>query len=132
MPAGSGPQVAVINAVSVGTAETAVGVIPASNWSNPLGNLVESYGTFTPPASGGSLVLKIRQGNGTAGTQVGPTVTLPVTASTVMQGSVAAVDATAFGLAQQQGQYTVTAQFAAASGGTITGLITLETIAPVQ
>lgn len=133
MPAGSGPLPVNVSAAAVGTAETVIATFPASNWNNgsQLGNLIEFTGQLTPPATGGSLVLKIRQGATVAGTQVGPTVTLPVAVSTVTEVSIAALDQTAFGNLQSGGQYVVTAQYAAAAGGTITGVATLETCSPI-
>lgn len=133
MPAGSGPMALALSAVAVGTAETVVATLPPQNWNNPdgLGNLVEFTGTLTPPATGGTLVLKIRQGTTTGGTQVGPTISLPVTASTVTPAAISAIDSTAFGNLQLGGQYVLTAQYAAATGSTLTGVLTLETIAPL-
>lgn len=133
MPAGSGPLPVVITAAVVGTAETVIATFPPSNWANPsgLGNLIEISGVFTPPATGGSLVLKARQGTTAAGTQVGATVTLPVVASTATPGALVAIDASAFGLAQQAGQYVITAQYAAATGGAFTGVATLETCSTI-
>jgi hypothetical protein len=133
MPAGAGPLPVVISAVAVGTAETVIATFPASNWDNPtgLGNLIELSAAFTPPASAGSLVLKVRQGATTAGAQVGSTVTLPVASSTVTPAALAEVDQSAFAGLQTGGQYVVTAQFAAAAGGTITGVATLETCSSI-
>jgi len=133
MPAGAGPLPVVVSAVAVGTAETIIATFPASNWNNPttLGNLIELSAVFTPPASAGSLVLKVRRGSTVAGTQVGSTVTLPVAASTVTPAAIAEVDQSAFALAQQGGQYVVTAQYAAGAGGTITGVATLETCSTI-
>jgi hypothetical protein len=133
MPAGSGPLPVVVAAVAVGVAETVVATFPASNWNQSLGlgNLVEFSGAFTPPAAAGSLVLKVRQGATVAGVQVGPTITLPVASATVTSCAIDAVDQTAFAAAQQGGQYVVTAQYAAGAGGTLTGVATLETCAPV-
>jgi hypothetical protein len=133
MPAGAGPLPVAASAVAVNTSETVIATFPASNWNNPsgLGNLVEFTGQFTPPATAGSLVLKVRQGTTTSGTQVGSTVTLPVAASTVTTASIAELDQSAYASAQQGGQYVVTATYAAASGGTITGVATLESCAPI-
>jgi hypothetical protein len=133
MPAGSGPLPVVMSAVAVGTTETVIATFPAGSWNNPsgLGNLIEADLTFTPPASAGSLVLKVRQGTTVSGAQVGSTVTLPVASSTVTQAALAEVDQSAFGNLQTGGQYVVTAQYAAASGGTVTGVATLETCAPI-
>jgi hypothetical protein len=133
MPAGAGPLPAAVSGVAVGTSETIIATFQASNWNNPsgLGNLVEFTGQFTPPASAGSLVLKVRQGSAVTGTQVGSTVTLPVASSTVTPAAIAELDQSAFASLQQGGQYVVTAQYAAATGGTITGVATLETCAPI-
>jgi hypothetical protein len=133
MPAGAGPLPVPLSAVAVGTAETIVATIPASSWNNTtgLGNLIELSAVFTPPASAGSLVLKVRQGTTVTGTQVGATVTLPVASSTVTPAALAEVDQSAFGAQQAGGQYVVTAQYAAASGGTLTGVATLETCSTI-
>ena len=131
MPAGSGPQVVNLSAVAVGTTETVVATLPPGNWNETLGMLLEFAGSFTPPATAGSLVLRIRQTPGT-GTQVGPTITIPVASATVTQASISAVDTSAFGQSQQAGQYYMTATYAAATGGTLTGVLTQETIAPIQ
>lgn len=134
MTAGSGPYAIPLSAVAVGTAETIIATFPASNWNNAngLGNLVEFSGFFTPPATAGSLVLRLRQGTTVAGTQVGPTITQAYAASTGAPCGVEAVDASAFGNAQQGGQYVLTGTYAAAAGGTITGVVSLETCAPLN
>ena|ERR1700678_4314389 len=133
MPAGSGPWAVALNAVAVGTAEAVIATLgPPGNWNNPNGNLLEFAGVFTPPASAGSLVIRLRQGNAVTGTQVGQTITLPFASATAGGAGISAVDASAFGQVQQGGQYVLTAAYAAAAGGTLTGVLTLETIAPVQ
>lgn len=134
MPAGSGPLPVIVAAVAVGVAETIVATFPASSWNNTtgLGNLVEFSAVFTPPATGGSLVLKVRQGATAAGTQVGATVTLPVVASAATPAAITEVDQSAFANTPQQGaQYVVTAQYAAAAGGAVTGVATLETCSTI-
>lgn len=133
MPAGSGPLPVPVTALAVGVAETVIATFPPSNWNNPSqqGNLLDFTGVFTPPATGGSLVLRARQGTTVTGTQVGPTITLPVVASTVTSAALAAVDQSAFAALQQGGQYVITAQYAAAAGGTITGVATFETCSTI-
>lgn len=128
----TGPLPLSINAVAVGVAETVVAVLPVSNWNNLTGNLIEFLGAFAAPATAGSLVLKIRQGTTTAGAQVGQTITITAAISQNVPAVIAAADASAFGQLQAGGQYCVTAQYAAASGGTITGVATLETCSPVN
>lgn len=132
MPAGSGPQAVALTAAAVGTAEAVIATMPPGNWNTELGTLLEFQGFFNSPATSGSLVLKLRQGTTTAGTQVGSTasISIPVSAST--QVGAIAFDTSAFGLLQQGGQYCMTAQYAAATGGTLTGVLTQETVAPVQ
>lgn len=135
MASGSGPLPAVATAVALGVVETVVAAFPPSNWNNPsgLGNLIDFTGVLTPPATGGSLVLKVRQGATIAGAQVGPTVTLPVVASALTPAAIAAVDQSAFATSPQQGaQYVVTAQYAAATGATMTGVATLETCSTIN
>lgn len=134
MSSGSGPLPVPVTAAVVGVAETVIATFPASNWNNPsqLGNLLNFTGAFTPPATGGSLVLKVRQGATAAGVQVGPTITLPVVASAVTPAAIAAVDQSAFSALQQGGQYVITAQYAAAVGGAITGVATFETCSTIN
>lgn len=128
MPAGSGPQVTPLAAVAVGTSEAVVATI-TGNWNNQGGNLLEFSALFTPPASSGTLTLKIRQ-TGVAGTQIGVTWTVPITASVAEPVAISASDASAFGQLQQGGTYVVTASYGA-TGGTLSGVFTLETAAPV-
>jgi len=132
MPAGSGPQAVQITAAAVGTAEAVIAQLPPGNWNTELGCLVEFSASFTAPATLGTLVLKVRQGNTAAGTQVGSTFSQSVAASATADVGIAALDGSAFGLAQQAGQYCVTAQYAAAAGGTLSGVATQETVAPIQ
>jgi hypothetical protein len=131
MPSGSGPLALPISAVAVGQTETNIGGFQVSNWNSNLGNLIQFTGAFTPPSTGGSLVLKIRQGGSITDTQVGPTITLPVTGSTVTLAAVAGFDNSAFGQAQQGSTYIITAMYAAATGGTITGMAVFQTCAPI-
>lgn len=130
MPSGSGPQVTPLTAVVVPTAEGVVATLAPANWQSEAGNLVEFSALFTPPATGGTLTLRIRQGNAVAGTQIGSTWTAAATASVPVPVAISALDASAFGLAQQGGQYCVTA-FYGTAGGTLSGVATLETVAPV-
>lgn len=134
MSSGSGPYPVPVTAAAVGVAETVIATFPPGNWNNPsqLGNLINFTGAFTPPATGGSLVLRVRQGTTIAGVQVGPTITLPVVASTVTPAAVVAVDQSAFAAVQQGGQYVVTAQYAAAAGGAMTGVATFETCSTIN
>jgi hypothetical protein len=127
-----GPLAAPANAVAVGTTETIIATLPVSNWNDNLGNLVFFAGVFTPPATGGSLVLKIRQGTTVTGTQVGQSATYTITASAAVAAVVSGADQSAYGLQQAQGSYVVTATYAAATGGTITGSAVLETLCTVS
>jgi hypothetical protein len=134
MSSGSGPYPAVVSAFAVAVTETIIATFPPGNWNNPsgLGNLIDFAGVFTPPATGGSLVLRVRQGTAITGTQAGPTVTLPVVASTATPCAIAVVDQSAFAGLQTGGQYVVTAQYAAAAGGAVTGVATFETCSTIN
>lgn len=132
MPAGSGPQAVQISGVAVGTAEGVIAQLPPGNWQEILGTLIELSATFTAPATAGTLLLKVRQGTTVAGAQVGATFSQSVAISGLADVAIAALDTSAFGLSQQGGQYCVTAQYAAAAGGTISGVATQETVAPIQ
>jgi hypothetical protein len=132
MPAGSGPQAIQITGAAVGTSEGVIAQLPPGNWNTELGTLIEFSATFAAPATAGTLVLKVRQGTTVAGVQVGSTFNQSVALSATADVSIAALDASPFGLAQQGGQYCVTAQYAAATGGTLSGVATQETVAPIQ
>jgi hypothetical protein len=129
MPAGSGPVLTPLSAVAVGTSE-AVAAVVGGSWSSTLGNLLELSALFTPPATTGTLTLRLRQGSTVTGTQIGQTWTLPFTSGVAGAAAIAAPDATAYGQAQQAGSYCVTASYTA-TGGTLSGVLTLETVAPL-
>jgi hypothetical protein len=133
MPAGSGPQIVRVTGVSVAAAEVVVTTTPPGNWNTQLGNLLSASVNFTPGAAQTSTTLRFRQGVGTGGALVGIAHTVTTVAAAPIELAIDEVDTSAFGLAQQGGQYTLTAQTNAAGPGTINAaVIEQETIAPIQ
>jgi hypothetical protein len=138
MPAGSGPNVNQVTGVALAadTAEHVLATIPPSFWNGtPLGLLV-SFTVLLTGAATGNVSLRIRQGNAITGTQVGSTVTVALTATTIATPAMEFQDTSAFATGpnpQGGGQYVLTYQQSANSLGTATSaLLELETIAPVQ
>ena len=139
MPAGSGPQINQVTAFAMpaDTAEHVVCTIPLSFWSaNPLGNLL-SYTTLVTGAATGTVTLRVRQGTGTGGTQVGSSVVQSTASAQVNTPAMQFQDVSAFATGGQPfpvgGQYVLTAQGSVNSVATLTSaLLELETIAPVQ
>lgn len=133
MPAGSGPQVTRTVPGAVATAaEVAIATTAAANWQSALGNLLSASVNFTPGTGQTSTTLRIRQGNGTAGTLVGIAHTVTTVAAAPIELAIEELDASAFGLAQQAGQYTLTIQTNAAGPGTVNAaLLELESSAPL-
>lgn len=133
MPAGSGPTVTRTVPGAVATAsEVTLAVTPAGNWNTPGGTLISASVNFTPGTGQTSTTLRIRQGNGTGGALVGIAHTVTTVAAAPIELAIEELDTSAFGLAQQGGQYTLTIQGNAAGPGTVNAaLIEQETIAPL-
>lgn len=131
MPAGSGPMVVQATAVAVTTSEAVVATLPAGNWNTPQGTLVSVSANYSPAASNTAITFRIRQGSLT-GTLIGVARTSTVANPNSYELGFEEFDNSAFGLAQQQGVYVVTAQGTAA-GGTL-NIITVEqeTVAPIS
>lgn len=136
MPAGSGP---VINqtqpgALAADTNEHVICTVPPSFWNNPngLGNLL-SFDCVMTGSGTATVTFRIRQGTAITGTQVGVNVPVSVAAAGNYQPAGAFQDVSAFGNAQQGGQYVLTYQQSVASSATITNaLLELETTSPVS
>jgi hypothetical protein len=132
MPAGSGPSVTRTTGVSVAAAEVVLAVTPVSNWNSQQGNLISASVNFTPGTGQTTTTLRIRQGNGTGGALVGIAHAVTTVAAAPIELAIDEIDTSAFGLAQQAGQYTLTAQTNAAGPGTANAaLVELETISAV-
>lgn len=132
MPAGSGPSVARATAVNVAAAEVVLAVTPVGSWQGGQGNLISASVNFTPGASQTTTTLRIRQGNGVGGALVGIAHAVTTVAAAPIELAIQELDTSAFGLAQQGGQYTLTAQTNAAGPGTANAaLVELETVAPL-
>lgn len=132
MPAGSGPNIVRTTGTSVAASEVVLATLPAQNWLTQLGILLGASMNFTPGATQTLLTLRIRQGSGTGGTLVGIAHTQTTIAAAPLETAIEEVDTSAFGLAQQGGQYTLTAQENSAGPGTSNAaLLEIETIAPL-
>jgi len=132
MPAGSGPSITRTTGVSVAAAEVVLAVTPVSNWNSQAGNLISASVNFTPGTAQTTTTLRIRQGNGTGGALVGIAHAVTTVAAAPIELAIEEVDTSAFGLAQQAAQYTLTAQTNAAGPGTANAaVIELETISAV-
>jgi hypothetical protein len=135
MPAGSGPQVAVATAVAVSNAEIALVSIPPQSWQENTGLLI-SWSVYFTDTNAGALTLRIRQGLGVAGANVGPAggfvqSGIAAAATLVISGQV--LDTSPFALATPPGQpqqYTLTALGSVAAIGTGTYcVVELESVA---
>ena len=134
MPAGSGPSVARTTGVAVAAAEVVLAVTPVSSWNNPdaTGNLISASVNFTPGTGQTTTTLRIRQGNGVGGALVGIAHAVTTVAAAPIELAIQELDTTAFGNAQQNGVYTLTAQTNAAGPGTANAaLVELETCSPL-
>lgn len=135
MPAGSGPQVVRVTAGAPAAAEIALATLAPMSWSAGLpGVLLAVSVNFTPGAGQTLTTLRIRQGNGIAGTLVG--IAHPFTTVAAQQADLAFedMDTSAFATAAQAGaQYTLTIQTNAAGPGAVNqAVLTAETSAPLQ
>ena len=133
MPAGSGPQVATATnvALAADTAEHVLATLPPSSWNSAGGCFLSFSAKFTGAAAG-TVTFRVRQGAAITGTQIG--VDIPITAANTVVNlpGLEMPDTSAFGLAQQGGQYVLTYQQSANSLGTVNlASLVLETIAPV-
>ena len=135
MPAGSGPNVNQTQpgALAADTAEHVICTMIPSSWNNPnqLGNLV-SFAAVMAGLAAGTVTFRIRQGTTIAGTQVGVNVPVVVANAGTYDPAGEFQDASAFGNAQQNGQYVLTYQQSVASIASISNaILELETIATV-
>lgn len=133
MPAGSGPITNVATGVvmAADTNEHVVCTISPQNWQSQLGNLLTMSILLTGAATG-TVTFRIRQGIAITGAQVGSSVPIATSSGAVATPGVEFPDTSAFGLAQQGGQYVLTYQQSAVSLGTLTSaLLELETQAPL-
>ena len=132
MPAGSGPQVVRTTGVSVATTEVVLATLPAQGWQEVLGTLISASVNFLAGTGQTSVTLRIRQGSGIGGTLIGIAHTVTIVAASTYELAIQELDTSAFGLAQQGGQYTLTAQCVGAGPGTANAaLLELETVAPL-
>ena len=132
MSAGSGPQVVQATAVAVTTSEAVVAQLPAGNWAGALATLISVSANYSPSVSGTAIVFRIRQGNSTAGALVGVARTSTVANPNSYELGFEAMDNSAFGQAQQQGQYCVTAQGTGAGGTLNIIAVEQETVVPIS
>lgn len=132
MPAGSGPAVVQATAASVTTSEAVVATLAPGNWQNQAGTLISVSANYSPSSSGTAITFRIRQGTTTSGTLVGVARTSTVANPNSYELGFGVADTSAFGQAQQAGQYCVTA-VGTGAGGTL-NIITAEqeTLAPIQ
>lgn len=133
MPAGSGPQIIRTIPGAVATAsEVALATSAAANWQSQSGNLLSASVNFTPGAAQTTTTLRLRQGSGVGGALVGIAHAVTTIAAAPIELAIDELDTSAFGLAQQGGQYTLTIQTNAAGPGTVNAaLLVLETTAPL-
>lgn len=131
MPAGSGPSVVQATAVAVTTAEAVVATLPPGNWNTPQGTLITVSCNYAPAASNTALTFRVRQ-TSLAGALIGVARASTVANPNTYEIGFDESDTSAFGVAQQAGQYVITAQGTGA-GGTL-NIITVQqqTIAPIQ
>lgn len=133
MPAGSGPQVVSVTAVAgaADTAEHVLATLPPGNWNTPAGTFLSVSAAFTGAAAG-NVTLRVRQGTAITGTQIGTSIVFTAASGSKNLPGLEMPDTSAFGLAQQGGQYVLTYQQSANSLGTFDlAVLALETIAPV-
>jgi hypothetical protein len=135
MTAGSGPYCsAPLTSGSITTTSNAfTATSPVCNFNNNMGVLVTVVLYWTPSATQ-AVTVKLYQGNGVAGTQVGPSGGLVATGTgtTEQEASFQFVDTSAYAQGPTPGgQYT--AGFTASTGtGTVAYLfVEIETMAPV-
>lgn len=135
----SGPFPVVLNGVAVTQAEGIIATLPPSSWQDALGMTIALNGVFAAPATAGTLNLRIRQGSLITGVPLALVFAINAAISTNVGVSAGWFDASAFG--QQApvagagqpgpGQYVLTASYAAAAGGSISGLLLFETANPL-
>lgn len=87
----------------------------------PQGRIIRGYINATGGATGGGWTVKCRQGAGTAGTQVGSTITMTFAASATLSFPYAFTDASA--TAPVNGVYTITVTSAGSNGTAVDGTI---------
>lgn len=126
-----GPVAVQATAVPVTTSEAVIATLPASNWAGSSGNLITVGLNYSPSATGVAVVLRVRQGSLT-GTLVGVARTSTVANPNSYELGFNVEDTSAFGQAQQQGTYVLTAQGTTAGGTANIVTLSLETTGPVQ
>jgi hypothetical protein len=113
------------------TAEHVVATLTPQNWNSALGNLL-GWSVLMTGSATGTVTFRVRQGTAITGTQVGTSVVQSTVAAQVNTPALDFPDTSAFGLAQQGGQYVLTAQGSVNSVATLnSALLELETIAPL-
>lgn len=114
-----GYQPVVVVGASTGfTAETAMATTPLVS-AAPVGgqgNYISGILTFTGNASASTVVVKVRQGSGVAGTTVYTSPAITVAAAAVMDVPFAALDTAAASAGVSQYTVTATASLAATAG----------------
>lgn len=127
----AGPQAVQATAVAVTTSEAVVATLPPGNWQGNIGTLITVAANYSPAASGVAIIFRVRQTSLT-GTLVGVARTTTVANPNSYEICFNESDTSAFGQAQQGGQYVLTAQGTTA-GGTL-NIVTLsqETLAPIS
>lgn len=123
----AGPAAVRVNA-DVSSSEAVVAVLPAGSWDNQLGCLLRFTGSLDGTSAGGLATFRVRQGD-QVDSPVAGSVSLPFgTSATPVPFAV--VDDSPYGRRQAGGRYCLTAN--ALNPGTLTGVLTHETIAPVM
>lgn len=128
----SGPSAVQGTAIAVTTSEAAIAALPPGNWSGSAGALITVALNYSPSATATAVVLRVRQGTGIAGTLVGVARTVTVANPNSYEVCFNLLDTSAFGQAQQQGVYTLSAQGTTAGGTVNIGTLSLETTAPIS
>jgi hypothetical protein len=128
----SGPSAVQGTAIAVTTSEAAIAAMPPGNWQGSAGALITVSLNYSPTATATALVLRVRQGTGILGTLVGVARTVTVANPNSYEVAFDLLDSSPFGLAQNGGVYTLTAQGTTAGGTVNIGTLSLETTAPIQ
>lgn len=128
----TGPSGVQATAVAVTTSEAVIATLPPGNWAGSAGALVTVAMNYSPASTATAVVLRVRQGSTVAGTLVGVARTVTVANPNSYEVCFDLLDTSAFGQAQQAGQYVLTAQGTTAGGTANIVTLSLETTAPVQ
>lgn len=135
MPAGSGPSVsAPVTAGSITTVANAFTIVSTVCNFNEAGGVLVTVTVFWTPSATQTLTCKLYQGNGVAGTQVGPAAGLTATGTgtTEQEATFTFVDTSAYAQQQQAAQYTAGLTVSTGTGAVAYAFTEIETIAPVQ